>query len=728
MYGSHARRVPALGGATLTDIDIFKVMLLGKTERGIVDSSGYPVVMDEIYSMNDFKPKCGGFNSSYYAGYVAQSFFDELNSSNSCEMKVLGYVDSTATQATYAIMDSAGSPVKIFDIKSGRKGLNDLSAFGNKSAIKVSTVEDITMKLTADVATGATYAYLDSVDNLLVGQYIKFTGLITTVAVITAITAATKKVEFAAMTVTAVAGYDEITNTGSLGTFASATVPALTSATYDLDFTIDGAATTKVAVALLDSDSWSGIAVKIQAALRTATSALETVAIVSGKIRATSATTGPTSTMVISAGTTGSPGGDLLAAINLKTGYTCTISTAIPGATDLTVAQTTVKRQDVKLEIAVKDDLGNYQKEEEWIVPFAKSNTIGLASYVNNSESGSDYVLLAVNSSNASAAKDQIPATLTSWTPLTGGSDGAAATDASWKTLAETYLPSTEFTIMLAPESSSITHNSNMLEFCTDGYKGMYYAQAANGAVEATLKNFGASLRGSVKFGMVPSDKWIQVNDPTTSGGRKDIPKVGIDAAFWFNTYAKYGESKVAAGNKSEMVLNTPDTLLDSNGLVHDDSSGVGGRLIRNYSINICRYRRGKGITNNSARTLSTDDGYKYQHQIMMFILYSRSIVTYLREIEQDKSGKASQEQHFTQVWTYMSKKYKAGHLFIGQKDDGTSTGFTDVCIIVNDFSINTLANINAGIEEIFLQFVAPGVIEEPVLSLASAGVTSVKA
>jgi len=54
-------------------------------------------------------------------------------------------------------------------------------------------------------------------------------------------------------------------------------------------------------------------------------------------------------------------------------------------------------------------------------------------------------------------------------------------------------------------------------------------------------------------------------------------------------------------------------------------------------------------------------------------------------------------------------------------------TKFSDVCIIVNDFSINTLANINNGIEEIFLQFIAPGVIEEPILSLASAGVTAVK-
>jgi hypothetical protein len=266
-----------------------------------------------------------------------------------------------------------------------------------------------------------------------------------------------------------------------------------------------------------------------------------------------------------------------------------------------------------------------------------------------------------------------------------------------------------------------------MIAFGTDGYKGMAYVQAANGAVRSTLENFGASCRGGIKFGMLPSDKWIRVNDPTVMGGTKDIPKVGIDAAFWFNTYDKFGPAKVAAGNKPEMVLNASGKLLDSNGLVHDDDEGVGGRLIRNYSVNICRYTRGKGITNNSARTFSTDDGYKYQNQIMQWILYARSIVAYLKQIEQDKANLGAQESHYNEVWAYMQAKYKAGDLFTGQKEDGTFTTFNDVCIIVNDFTINTLVNINNGIEQVFMQFCAIPPIEEPVLLLASAPVTSVR-
>ncbi len=597
-YGSRAQRVPAKGGSALSDIDIYKIACLFKTERGIVNASGLPVVHDEIYSMNDFYKKCGGYNSSYYGSYILKSFYDELEDSINCEAKVLSYVDAAAAQASYTILDLLGA--SIFTVKAGRKGLNDLSAFGNKIAIKITHIEDITMKLTTELADSATSAILDSVDNLEVGDYLKFKeGSDEEVRVILTITPATKTVTFAA-----------ITESGG--------------------FSISG---------------------------------------------------------------------------------------------------TTVTRLDWKLEIGVKDDLGNYQRvESPWQGPFVKSDTVGLAEDVNDTESGSDFVILAVTTANASAPESQLPAELTAWTALTGGSDGAAANDAAWKTLADTYFVSPEFTILLAPESSSITHNSNMSAFTTDGYKGVFYAQAANGATESTLKNFGASLRGGIKFAMLPSDKWIKVSDPTKTSGTKDIPMVGIAAAHWFNTYLKFGESKVAAGNKSEMVLKAGGKLIDTNALVHDDSLGVGGRLIRNYSVNICKFTRGKGITINSARTFSTDDGYKFQNQLFQWILYSRSIVTYLKGIEQDKYAIAGTGSHRRVVTSYMNRKYKAGHLFQGQKEDGSYTTFKDVCIIVNDFTINTLVDINNGIETIFLQFISPPPVEEAILSLASAGVTTLSA
>ena len=593
-YGARARRSPATGGSVLTDVDIYKILLLCKTERGF---SG--TVMNEIYSMSDFYKKCGGFNSSYYGSYVAQSFYDELENDISCEMKVLSYVDTSAVQATLELLDSATVPTKIFDVKAAYKNEDDESAFGNKIGLKVSNTNLITMKLTASLVDGATEAYLDSVDNLKVGYYVKFVdGVKEEVRAITEINQSTKKITFA----------------------------------------------------------------------------------------------------------------------------------AISEATGFDYATATVYRLDWKIEVYVKDELGNFQKEETWDGPFAKSDTIGLADDVNDIVSGSSFIKLAVNSANTDDPEDQIPVALTVETPLTGGSDGDAPTDSSWDTLADTYLADEEFTFLIAPESSSITHAQNMVNFCTDGYKGMAYVHASNGATEDTLKNFGASCRGSIKFGMVPSDKWITVNDPVILGGYKEIPKTGIDAAHWFNTYSRYGESKVAAGNKSEMVLKANGKLLDSNGLVHDDPSGAGGRLIRNYSVNICRYRRGIGITNNSARTLSTDNGYKYQNQIMQWVLYARSIVSYLKQIEQDRAGSLAQESHYNSVYAYMKGKYNAGHLFIGQKEDGSSTTFKDVCIIVNDFTINTLANINNGIEEIFVQAVFPVPIEEPILSLASAGVTSISA
>lgn len=392
-----------------------------------------------------------------------------------------------------------------------------------------------------------------------------------------------------------------------------------------------------------------------------------------------------------------------------------------------TAALTTVSRIDVELKVAVKNPSGNYEEKESWVGPMALSSTIGIAGLVNDEADGSDYIIMAHNAANATAdPADQIPADLSAWTALTTGSDGTGPGDSDWNSLMTSFTDD-NISILLSPESTSIDHNTNMATWATANYKCMYYAQAANKASQATLKNFGASLRKSVTFAMLPSDKWIETDDPIT-GGKVSIPKVGVDAAFWFNTYAKYGESKVAAGNKSELVLKCTDRLIDDNGLVHNDILGVGDRLIRSYSVNICRFRRGIGITNNSARTFSTDDGYKYQNQIMQWILYKKSIVYYLTSIEQDKAGIRAQESHYNRVWAYMKAKFDAGHIYQGRKEDGSLTQFSDACIIVNDFSMNTMANIANGIEEIFLQFIAPPPIEEPILSLASAAVTTIKA
>lgn len=99
------------------------------------------------------------------------------------------------------------------------------------------------------------------------------------------------------------AGYATISN--SIAALVGATVPALPSATYKVDIAIDGT-NRALSVALLVTDDWTGIAAKIQIALRVATSSTETVAIADGKIKVTSATTGTSSTVLIAKGTRGS--------------------------------------------------------------------------------------------------------------------------------------------------------------------------------------------------------------------------------------------------------------------------------------------------------------------------------------------------------------------------------------------------------------------------------------
>ena len=142
-------------------------------------------------------------------------------------------------------------------------------------------------------------------------------------------------------------GYATISNTGDLAEFVGATVPAIASETYDIDIEIDGNPNA-LAVALLDTDDWDEIASKIETALQVATTSTETVAIVDGQIKVTSATSGVGSIVVISAGTVGSAGGDLLDAIDaLGADYTVTLDTPVDGTEgQITVRLDTATDQD----------------------------------------------------------------------------------------------------------------------------------------------------------------------------------------------------------------------------------------------------------------------------------------------------------------------------------------------------------------------------------------------
>lgn len=113
-------------------------------------------------------------------------------------------------------------------------------------------------------------------------------------------------------------------------TFVGATVPALASATYDIDISVDGT-NYPCPTPLLVGDDWDGIAAKIQVVLRALTSSTETVAISGGTILVTSVTTGLASIIRITPGTTGSGGGDFMEAVDAVTNMTTTIDVATHG-------------------------------------------------------------------------------------------------------------------------------------------------------------------------------------------------------------------------------------------------------------------------------------------------------------------------------------------------------------------------------------------------------------
>lgn len=109
-------------------------------------------------------------------------------------------------------------------------------------------------------------------------------------------------------------------------------VPALASATYDIDVQLDGEALDKMAIPLLITDTWDGIAAKIQTQLQAAGDGTETVVIQSnGAMRFTSAKTGLVSSVALAAGTTGSGGGDYFAAVDALVGYTSSLGASVVG-------------------------------------------------------------------------------------------------------------------------------------------------------------------------------------------------------------------------------------------------------------------------------------------------------------------------------------------------------------------------------------------------------------
>lgn len=131
-------------------------------------------------------------------------------------------------------------------------------------------------------------------------------------------------------------GYQEIYSSGT-NPFAASEVPALTTGTYNLRVTINSTLRS-LALSIVDTDTFDAIATKIQTAIRALTSSTETCVIVNKKFRITSATNGPSSTVLIQDGVTDG----LLAALTalLPSGkYVPVISAAVPGTEGIVTIQ-----------------------------------------------------------------------------------------------------------------------------------------------------------------------------------------------------------------------------------------------------------------------------------------------------------------------------------------------------------------------------------------------------
>lgn len=401
---------------------------------------------------------------------------------------------------------------------------------------------------------------------------------------------------------------------------------------------------------------------------------------------------------------------------------TAVISTGRTTSTGLTntfsAAAAVVSRVDITVRVGLKVD-GVYEEQEKFSEAYMLSDS-GIVEVVNNSLSGAFNIIMDFNNENASTIDKALPSTLDSWIALSGGTDGDGAADSNYSDMLE-GMKDLKAVFFISPESQSVAHNQAMAAFSTSGYKHLFYPAMPFGANDEVLQNHGVSLRQPKVFAMIPADKWRQVDCPYSRTGQRWIPGVGIAIAHYFNSYVANGIGQVAAGNF--YPVNTSAKLYD-NGIEYN--KGVGPSLIKNCSVNIAMYKEGEGHTYNSARTCSTDLGYMYQHQIILWLFIRDSIVEYLRlQREQRPNKRKTQQAIYNDIWRFGKNLYDAEVFYEGQKEDGTDTAFKDVFKIANDITVNTLEKMAKGELWNIVSFIAAPVLEDPILSLGSNPITA---
>lgn len=404
---------------------------------------------------------------------------------------------------------------------------------------------------------------------------------------------------------------------------------------------------------------------------------------------------------------------------------TVTFEDNIVAVGGFTAAGTVVTRVDVNIEIAVLTPRGSFERKENFEgFPFQKSIGDGsISEAMSNVKTGSKFMEAVYDVANTSTPVNRVPVADTDFVLLTSGSDGTPVgvteINAAVADFADLKAP-----VLISPELATVAHHQNMLAFTNDGEKAVYYAGTPTGADEDTLKALGSDIRAEISFGMIPQDKRVKIENPDDPGTFVETSGLGIAAGHLMNTISARGIGKVAAGNKNP--VNTLSEFID-NTLIHDDKGGKGQRLIEDHSVNISRFTRGRGITINSARTLSTDKGYIFQNQLIGFWFLRTSIVDFLKiEAEQEQAGVRGANERRNIIISFARSLFDVGVFFQGQKEDGSLTKFEDVFKVVNDFTINTLADIANGIETALVEVIFTPPVEKPTLNLASAPVTKI--
>lgn len=335
--------------------------------------------------------------------------------------------------------------------------------------------------------------------------------------------------------------------------------------------------------------------------------------------------------------------------------------------------------------------------------------------YVENVFAISKYLKI-VDADPATAVGATIfPATVSTVTYLTGGSNGTSPTTASHWSLEIDAFDDDPVRFLCNPETTLETVNKAGEVYCqgrTDQPKWIYNVPSSQ--TKAQLQTIGSLYQRSDDVLGVIVANWLEKDDPFATAAnapKREIPNVGHVMGNWIRSIGEKGIHYIPAVPTNPLLGVTGvvgDTFLDDND--RTDLADAGINVIQNVS--------GTGIVIKNFFTPSTTKEFKFANGILMREFIKISIVDSLADTENEPNNYARIQASRSAVVSFMTRLWRVGSTgnvpegeTFGQTIDpetGQGSDISDHFQVQADLVNNPQASIEAGERNIDTWFTYP--------------------